>query len=79
MSAHSCFSVLLSLSHIVYVCTVLFEQINDDDDDDSHSVQSNFDYVYGVMVDLLNRFYPQCKITVTSRLQSRPCCGQRTV
>ena len=31
---HSCLSVLLSLSHIVYICTVLFEQINDDDDDD---------------------------------------------
>jgi len=34
MSAHSCLSVLLSLSRIVYICTVLFEQINDDDDDD---------------------------------------------
>jgi len=35
MSVHSCLSVLLSLSpHIVYICTVLFEQINDDDDDD---------------------------------------------
>ena len=27
------FSVLLSLSHIVYICTLLFEQINDDDDE----------------------------------------------
>ena len=34
MSVHSCLSVLLSLSHIVYICTVLFEQINNDDDDD---------------------------------------------
>jgi len=34
MSAHSCLSVLLSLLHIVYICTVLFEQINDDEDDD---------------------------------------------
>ena len=27
------------MSHIVYICTVLFEQINDDDDDeDYHTV-----------------------------------------
>jgi len=32
---HSCLFVLLSLLPlIVYICTVLFEQINDDDDDD---------------------------------------------
>ena len=38
MLAHSCLFVLLSLmSHIVYICTVLFEQINDDDDDDLDS------------------------------------------
>jgi len=33
MLAHSCLFVLLSLmSDAVYICTVLFEQINDDDD-----------------------------------------------
>ena len=36
MLVHSCLFVLLSLmSHTVYICTVLFEQINDDDDDDT--------------------------------------------
>jgi len=34
--------------------------------DDSDAVQSNFDYLYGVMLDLLNRFYPEREITVTS-------------
>jgi len=34
MLVHSCLFVLLSLLPlIVYICTVLFEQINDDDDD----------------------------------------------
>jgi len=33
MLVHSCLFVLLSLmSHNVYICTVLFEQINDDDE-----------------------------------------------
>jgi len=32
MSVHLCLSVLLSLSHIVCICTDLSEQINDDDD-----------------------------------------------
>ena len=39
MSVHSCLSVLLSLSHIYtfVVCTVLFQQINDDDDDGDYT------------------------------------------
>ena len=36
MLVHSCLFVLLSLfPHIDYICTVLFEQINYDDDDQS--------------------------------------------
>jgi len=39
MLVHLCLFVRLSLtSHIVYICTVLFEQINDDDDDDPSHV-----------------------------------------
>ena len=34
--------------------------------DNGNDVQSNFDYMYGVMVKLLNGFYPQREITVTS-------------
>ena len=38
MFVHSCLFVLFSLmSHIVYTCTVLFEQINDNDDDDDEN------------------------------------------
>jgi len=29
------------MSHIVYICTVLFEQINDDDDDDDDDDDKN--------------------------------------
>jgi len=36
MLVHLCLFVLLSLmSHIVYICLIIFEQINDDDDYDS--------------------------------------------
>ena len=34
--------------------------------DDHGSTQSNFDYMYGILVDLLGRFYPEREITVTS-------------
>jgi len=35
MLVHLCLSVLLSLmSHIVFICMIIFELINDDDDDD---------------------------------------------
>jgi len=34
--------------------------------DSDSSVQTNFDTVYGIMHDLLNQFYPECEITVTS-------------
>jgi len=35
MLVHLCLSVLLSImSHIVFICTIIFELINDDDDDD---------------------------------------------
>jgi len=34
MLVHSCLFVLLCLmSHIVYICKIIFEQINDDDDE----------------------------------------------
>jgi len=36
MLVHLCLSVLLSLmSHVVCICTIIFELINDDDDDDT--------------------------------------------
>ena len=34
--------------------------------DDCNSTQSNFDHMYGVMSELLNMFYPEREITVTS-------------
>jgi hypothetical protein len=34
--------------------------------DNSKDVQINFDIMYGIMVDLLDRFYPEREITVTS-------------
>jgi len=35
MLKHLCLFVLLGLmSRIVYICKIIFEQINDDDDDD---------------------------------------------
>ena len=35
-------------------------------DNDSHDVQGKFDQLYDVLVELLNRFYPERRITVTS-------------
>jgi len=41
MLVHLCLFVLLSLmSHIVYICQIIFDQINDDDDDDNDYDQS---------------------------------------
>ena len=34
--------------------------------DDNADVQTNFDIMYGVMLDLLDKFYPEREITVTS-------------
>jgi len=34
--------------------------------DDNDDVQSNLDTIYGVMIDLLDRFHPEHEITVTS-------------
>jgi len=36
MFVHSCLSVLLTvISHIVFICTIIFEPINEEDDDDN--------------------------------------------
>jgi len=59
MLVHSCLFVLLSLmSHIIYIYTVLFEQINDDDD----SFKGDVSEVAGVRLQMENanlgtRFY----------------------
>ena len=34
--------------------------------DDNADAQTNFDIMYGVMLDLLDKFYPEREITVTS-------------
>ena len=34
------------MSHIVYICTVIFEQINDDDDDDEIAYESSKMFQY---------------------------------
>ena len=34
--------------------------------DDNADTQANFDFMYGVMLDLLDKFYPEREITVTS-------------
>jgi len=58
MLVHLCLFVLLSLmSHIVYVCKIIFEQINDDDDDDDDGIAK---LCYGKAV---NNFWQKAVLT----------------